>query len=44
MHLPLGGNYRINYNGRTLTGDVDSDGGITISDVTELINMLLQTE
>lgn len=32
------------YNGYTLTADVDGNGRITIDDVTELFNMLLQTD
>ena len=35
------GGYRITYNGPTKTGDVDGDGRITISDVTDLIDKLL---
>ena len=35
------GGYRLTDNGPTMTGDVDGDGRITISDVTDLIDKLL---
>ena len=35
------GGYRLTYNGPTMTGDVDGDNRVTISDVTDLIDHLL---
>ena len=35
------GGYRLTYNGPTITGDVDGDNRVTISDVTDLIDHLL---
>ena len=35
------GGYRLTYNGPTMTGDVDSDGTLTINDVTSFIDYLM---
>ena len=35
------GGYRLTYTGPTLTGDVDGNGKVSISDVTDMIDRLL---